>query len=180
MLVRYALNQLRSIDVWIGANYDATMPSLLILGQSDSGVKTRLSTYVPDWIKGRCAPDATFTAIYNACSASNSPAFNVLSKPDFWNAIAFYNFIPGTFPTVTKKRPSVAAFKSGIRPLHLVLDVLRPHGVFIVGLSHSDYSLQIVQARDIPYVVVPHPTHGVSASFITESFVILIKISTPK
>ena len=84
MLLRYTLNQLRGIDAWVGSKFDAKMPSLLVLGESDSGVKAPLSNYIPDWISGRVV-DKTFTAIYNACSASKSPVFHGLSKSDFWD-----------------------------------------------------------------------------------------------
>ena len=178
MLLHYTLNQLRGIDAWVGSKFDAKTPSLLVLGESDSGVKKPLATYVPDWIAGRVA-DKTFTAIFNACSASKSLGFNGLSKSDFWNAIAFYNFIPKSFHTASGRSPSPLALKSGIRPLHLVMDVLRPHGVFIVGLTHSEYSRPVIQAHGIPYVVIPHPRNAPQASFISKSFDILTRISTP-
>ena len=182
MLLHYAIKQLQGIDAWVGKNYDTTMPSLLILGQSDSGVKTRLSTYVPDWIAERVT-DRTFTAIYNACTASKSSVFHNFSKQkqNFWDAIAFYNFIPKTLgPIKPGPSPTVLDLKSGVRPLHLVLDVLRPHGVFIMGLAHSDYSRPVVQAHGIPHVVVPHTRSGVTSKFISKSFNILIRTSTPK
>lgn len=177
MLNTYILKKTRGLDAWIGSKYDTTKPSILILGQSESGVAEPFSTYVPKWISGKLRDD-TFTRIYDACTATGIPVFSGLSKAAFWDTIAFYNFISGRDPADSKLL-TVAHLKSGIRPLHLVLGALRPHGVFIVGLDHARYSRPIVQHHGIPYVVVPHPRSPVTKAFLSQSFDVLVGLSTP-
>jgi hypothetical protein len=176
MLTRYTIQQLRNVDVWIGAVFEATSPHLLILAESTYGPHVLLSAYVLDWIAGRVR-DATFTAIYNACTASRAAGYSGVSKRTFWDSIAFYNFVPGSIGPASTAHPTASAFKSGVRPLHLILDVLRPDGVLIFGLGHSDYSRPVIQAYGTPYVVVPHTRSGVPAAFITQSWDILIRIA---
>lgn len=121
--------------------------------------------------------DATFSAIYNACTKSKAAGYSSVSKKTFWDSIAFYNFVPVTIGPSSTARPKTASLKSGIRPLHLVLDVLRPDGVFVFGFEHSDYSRPVVHAHGIPYVVVPHTRSVVPASFITKSWDVLLRIA---
>jgi len=176
MLSRYLLTQLRSFDLWIGANFETTFPHLLILADSTYGHPSLLSNDVPRWIAGK-QPDTTFSAIYNACTTSKAAGYASASKLAFWDSIAFYNFVPGTIGIPSTSQPTTAALKSGIRPLHLLLDALRPDGVFIFGLRHSNYSRPVVHAHGIPYVVVPHTRSGVSASFIAQSWDVLLRIA---
>lgn len=161
----------------MGSTFDSVWPPILIVGESSYGPNVRLKKYVPDWITGSVV-DKFFTTLYTACIASKTPVFGGLTKIDFWNRIAFCNFVPGTIGAESSSRPSVSGLKSGIRPLRTVLNALHPQGVFLIGLTHSAYSRPVVNAFGIPYVVVPHPRSGVPALFITQSFDVLIKIAS--
>ena len=174
MLLHQIIANVLGLDVWIGSAFNSTVPSILILGESTFGSSTPLQTYVPAWIAGT-ETDAFFTRVYTDCSAS--PRFKGMSRQTFWNSIAFYNYVPGSMGPSIKNRPTPAQFKSGIRPLHWLLDALRPAGVFVIGYGHADYSRLVVQAHGIPYVIVPHPRKGVASTFITQSLDVLVRIS---
>lgn len=159
MLGTYTLRTLKSLDVWIGASFETTAPHLLILGESTPGPKYRLGKYVPDWLSGKVT-DPTFTALTTACTAGSLAPFATIPPRGFWDRIAFYNFVPSI---VTKgASPTSSQLIAGIRPLHLLLDILRPDGVFIVGYAHAPYSYPVVKSHEIPCIVVTHPTFHIS------------------
>jgi len=177
MLSQNIGKELPNPDIWLGANFQSTNPNLLILGESSYDETTPpLHEYIPSWINDE-VKDNTFACIYNACTATKKQPYGGASRKAFWDAIAFYNFVPGAIGQESTSRPSAANWRSGIAPLHLVLGALRPKGVLIIGFETSDHARSIVETHRIPYVIAPHTRSGVTTEFLTKSWEILIRIT---
>jgi hypothetical protein len=150
MLTTYLAPTLSNINVWIGPRYGTSSPRLLVLAESTYGEPAPLAEYVPQWIAEEVI-DKTYAALCNACTASKSAGYAGATKRAFWDAIAFYNFVPEPLEK-SDSEPTEAQLASGVQSLHFVLCALRPSGVFIFGLRHSRLSRPVVQSHGVPYV----------------------------
>ena len=136
-------------NIWIGSAYQTSSPRVLILGESDYGGTDRLERYVPQWLEG--APrDPTFSRISNSFAAS-------LPRDQFWQEIAFYNFVPGMVGATRKERPTKAMYVQAQVVLPEVLRIIKPDGVLILGKEQSEYSQPVLHELGIAHTISPHP-----------------------
>jgi hypothetical protein len=143
------------MDVWIGDKYECESDRVLILGESWYGDVEPLVLYVPRWARGEIN-DSTFSRLFNAASGLHTERATYEQRVDWWNAIAFYNFVPGTVGASRSDRPSEAAFAAARTLLTVVLDKLRPRGVWIIGKGQAEYSAEVVRRFGSVFEVTPH------------------------
>ena len=136
-------------NIWIGSSYQESSPKVLILGESDYGGTDRLEKYIPQWLDGE-PHDQTFARISNSFAAS-------ITRDQFWQTIAFYNFVPGMVGEERKDRPTKAMYMQAKVVLPEVLSILNPDGVLVLGIEQSDFSQPVLQDLGVAHTVSPHP-----------------------
>ena len=179
MVLRHILTTVRAADVWVGSNYAARIPRLLILGESTYGSSLPLISYVPGWISG-AVKDRTFSNLYIALSTCSN-SLRSCSKTHIWDCIAFFNFVPGSIGTTYKSKASPSHFRSARSSLRQMVSLLAPTGVLILGLSQSDFSRPVIEQQCVPYVIVPHCGRAFSksdAEFLGKSWDVLTRIAS--
>jgi len=149
------------MDLWIGPNYRRQVPRVLVLGVSWYGDVEPLVTFIPKWIRAEIA-DEFFTRLFNATSGITAAKATVEQREQWWSEIAFYNFVTGTIGPTSAARPRPSQFRTAAGVLPDVLRIARPHGVWIVGTTHSRYSAPVVVAAGIPCEIVRQPRSGIT------------------
>jgi hypothetical protein len=163
------------MDVWIGDDYAASAPRILILGESWYGDIEPLVGYVPRWARGEIN-DSMFSRLFNAASGSHTDRASHAQRLAWWNGIAFYNFVPGTLGDSRSDRPSRATFVAARVPLAAVLDRLRPQGVWIIGKQQAEHSVDVVRLFGAAYEVTAHTaSYGLSAVALATSWSNLLR-----
>jgi hypothetical protein len=158
------------MDVWIGSGYSQSANRILVLGESWYGDVEPLAVYVPRWVRGEVI-DNTFARIFNAASGCHTESASQEQRTAWWNSIAFYNFVPGSVGASRSDRPSPAAYIAAAGPLAVVLDQLRPRGVWILGKGQAEYSVGVVERSGIACEVSTHPTgYGVRSEELKGSW----------
>ncbi len=138
-----------SHNIWIGNQYAASAPKVLLLGESDYGDTPPLAQYIPQWLNGEHR-DHTFARISNTFGSG-------LPRATLWNRIAFYNFVPGMVGPTRLHRPTSQSYSDAQPVLADVLNFLKPDGVLILGKEQAAYSEPIVQRSGAAHFVSPHP-----------------------
>lgn len=160
-------------EIWIGQDYEVSGKRILVLGESWYGQLESLSDYIPKWAAGKIR-DNTFSRIFNAGSGSHTSKAAEHEILQFWNSIAFYNFVVGTVGDTREHRPTKEQYESSKGPLRLVLEGLKPKGVWILGKGQAAYSEQVVRDMRLAYEVVAHPTSfGLKAEMLRQSWLLL-------
>jgi hypothetical protein len=149
------------IDVWVGSNYAASVPNVMILGESWWGDLESLGDAIERWARDKQA-DATFSRLFNTCTGTRRERASYNERMSFWNSIAFYNFVQGSLGPTRKSRPSSKDFQSAVPALEKVLKSLKPTCVWIVGLGQSEYSMPVLRRLNIPFEAVRHPSSGIA------------------
>jgi hypothetical protein len=158
------------VDVWTGENYERTADRIMILGESWYGDIEPLATYVPRWA-GSEINDHMFSRLFNAASGSHTDHATHKQRLDWWNGIAFYNFVPGSVGASRSDKPSIAAFEAAREPLTSVLERLCPRGVWIIGKGQAEYSAEVVRRFGSAYEVTPQTSsYGLSTAALAGSW----------
>lgn len=154
---------------WVGPHYERGCGGLriLLVCESHYGAKQHeRPTVTPEIIKalalGERHPQATgklrrhphFTKIMSAVQNVRQ-AFTRAQKRDFWNSVAYYNFLQEFLPD-SRVPPPPGAWQRGERAFSEVLAVLAPD--LIVCFSLRSGKLIHSLAGDVPVAVVNHPS----------------------
>jgi hypothetical protein len=129
----------RRFEPWIGKNYSEGLDGLrlLVLGESHWGPKRwEYSEFTRDVLKRECFEkrDRFFTFI--AKLARGVPPGEYLEddeREDFWNRVAFYNYVPSIVRDRPRHRPSEDQWKAAPTQLRDVLKKLKPHAILVLG-----------------------------------------------
>jgi hypothetical protein len=156
------------MNIWIGSEYQRS-GRVLILGESWYSEVVPLSDYVQSWAFGELQ-DSLFARLYNSLSGRRREASTISQRLEWWQSVAFYNFVPGSLGPTNDQRPTSAQFRAARAPLRSVLDHLNPAGVWIVGLGQAEYSRSVVDEHGAACIVVRHPRSGISALKLNESW----------
>lgn len=116
---------------WVGTNYLAQSPRLLLLGESHYGDNnenpnlTRELTY--NYSEGLWS-HRYWTGIMNTLNDQNTPdARNV-----FWSKVAFYNYIQDIVGATSGIQPTAAMFVSALTGFRSVLNYLKPTHILVL------------------------------------------------
>lgn len=156
------------MNAWIGSNYQSGS-RILILGESWYSDEVPLTDYISRWARGD-QQDTLFACLYNALSGRRREKSTPTQRRDWWESIAFCNFVPGSLGPTNAQRPTSAQFKAARDPFADTLRRLAPSGVWLVGLGHAKYSRPVVEAFGATLQVVRHPRSGISAIALKESW----------
>ncbi len=158
------------MDVWIGEGYERAAKRILVLGESWYGEVEPLCAFVPRWATGELR-DAMLSRLFNAASGLHTERASIEQRLAWWNGIAFYNFVPGSVGASRSDRPSDAAFRAARAPLGLVLERLRPDGVWIIGKGQAAYSAGVVEEFGAVHEVTAHTaSYGLSSAELAGSW----------
>jgi len=154
------------LNIWIGKNYCDSSQRILVLGESWYDELVSLPDYINGWAAGKPV-DATFSRIFNSGSGSHTSRADYAERIEFWNSIAFYNFVLGSVGPTRKYRPTKSHYETAQPQLRVVLNQYKPLGVWILGTGQAEYSAPIMAELNIPYETVPHPTsYGLKAEVL--------------
>lgn len=159
------------MNAWIGANY-GECGRLLILGESWYDADEPLDGYVRRWARGE-QQDTLFACLYNALSGRRREESTAAQRLGWWGTFAFCNFVPGSLGPTNAQRPTPAQFRAAQGPFAATLERLKPAGVWIVGLEHSEYSRPVVEKAGAFVEVVRHPRSGVKSQALLDSWLAL-------
>lgn len=137
--------------------YRSAPRRVLVLGESWYGEIEDLSDYIRRWA-ARSIGDRTYSRIYNSGAAKHTSKSKPADLLQFWNQIAFYNFVPGSVGPTNGSKANKTHFKAAAAFLPPVLDELQPHGVWILGVGQAEYSRPVIEAAGIAHEMAPHPT----------------------
>jgi hypothetical protein len=157
----------RSFDPWIGDRYQSEGLNglrLLILGESqydtdEDQPRPGLPTENAETQKivQRLAIDKNtsfFTKITKLVRGYRHD-FSSQEKADFWQRVAFYNFVQWWLPN-TRIRPTPEMWQAAQAPFLQVLEELKPHLVLVLGIDLAGglppFPVHIVK------IPVPHPS----------------------
>lgn len=138
--------------IWTGANYDKLR--ILVLGESWYGdyIDNSDAGYIRMYLDGALT-DSMYSRMANACG---------LSRNDFWNGIAFTNFVQRIGDT-RSCRPTTDDYQQAKARLVALLQHQKPKGVWILGIEQSKYSASVIEEMGISYEITAHPTsYGLS------------------
>ena len=174
---------MRNFEPWIGARYWS--PGLngirvLILGESSYGPAEsayRESTVDDVLNLAQSARNPFFTKVYKLVSGLESQNAD---RTEFWERVAFYNFIQSLVGNGPRERPTDAMWLAAREPFLETLSDLRPQ--VIIALGYTLHRFLPAIPEPIILCVVQHPsaygfTYGPSRSSITAA---LDQASLPK
>lgn len=142
----------------------------MILGESWYGEVEPLAMYVPRWASGEIN-DSMFARLFNTASGWHTERATPQQRLDWWNGIAFYNFVPGTVGASRSDRPTTQMFAAARDPLASVLYKFRPRGVWIIGKGQAEYSADVVSRFGSEYEVSPHTaSYGLRSADLAASW----------
>ena len=149
--------------VWIGPYYPECR--VLVLGESWYGdfPEDRVTDdgYIRAYLAGD-QPDQMYSRMANACG---------LTKEEFWNRIAFTNFVVARLGDSRSDRPTDVQYRNAVPRLKRLLSELAPHGVWVLGKEQGRFSAPEVLATGLACAVTAHPTsYGLSNEKLGESW----------
>ena len=166
-------------DIWIGSKFRALGNGVLILGESTYGGDAPLDQVIPEWIRGALR-DQTFSRIFNAFSGNQSSTANTAQRGEFWETVAFGNFVQQSVGPTRRHRPSRNQYSEAAKALPAILKVLNPRGVIILGIGQSEFSDPVIKELNIPCVTTPHPaSRGLKTNRLIEKWGELQKVINP-
>lgn len=154
---------------WIGSNYERGIHGLriLVVCESHYGAKEHeRPTVTPEVLKalalGQKHPLATaklrqhahFTKIMTSI-LNTRKHFSKAERREFWNGVAYYNFIQEFLPSI-RKAPSGEVWEKGKQSFTEVLKVLAPE--LIICFSKRNGDRVVALAGDVPVAVANHPS----------------------
>jgi hypothetical protein len=151
--------------IWIGPNYAAQR--ILVLGESwyGSWADNTDHGYIALYLAGKLQ-DGMYTRMANATG---------LSKADFWNGIAFTNYVQRTGDS-REDRPTPMAYEHARTRLRALVETLQPKGVWILGKEQAAYSQNVLLELGVPSEVTAHPTsYGLSNALLGQSWARLLE-----
>lgn len=119
-------------EPWVGDRYDKSSPRLLLLGESHYGADAdqpdatikNTQFYVDDKMNHRFWTNTMKTVLGPNSSVSRS---------EFWNGVAFYNYVQESVGAEPGDRPTKDQFKDSEAAFYEVLDRLQPQAILALG-----------------------------------------------
>lgn len=153
---------MRTFDPWIGSQYwDEGLRGVrvMLLGESHYGdVGGESPTFTTEVVRtwGQEKRHRFFTITQKLILGLGNGWISDGDRSDFWERVAFYNFVqsfPGPGP---RYRPSRAAWEAASDPFLSTLQELEPHLLVVLGLAVSRHLPKIHQS--IQVCIVKHPS----------------------
>jgi hypothetical protein len=153
---------MRTFDPWVGSRYRTDGLSgvrLLILGEShygDAGTESRsfTSEVVREW--GQKKRLRFFTLTQKLVLGLDPGWVSLEERMEFWERVAFYNFVqcfPGPRP---RYRPTEAMWKAAVKPFLATLEELDPHLLLVLGFKI--YSQLPLVPSSVHICYIQHPS----------------------
>lgn len=163
------------MNVWIGDEYGRDRRRILVLGESWYGPVEPLEDYVPRWCR-RELNDYMFARLFNVASGSNTSKAGYARRREWWDRIAFCNFVAGSVGATRADRPIVADFVGAAKGLGEILGRVAPRGVWVVGKEQAAYSLPVVRSFGAAVEVTRHTSsRGLTSADLAASWERLVR-----
>jgi hypothetical protein len=136
---------------WVGDNYAASSPKVLVLGESHykrDGFDRNTFTQevIRSWAVGEQGSTKFFTTIAKVLSGKLNEGISKADKAEFWNSVAFYNFVQESVGDGPRDRPSEDMWKQAQQPFVQVMKDLSPNIVVVLG-GHLCYHVEQVESQ---------------------------------
>lgn len=147
---------------WEGHNYKTSSPKLLILGESHykregSDRTTFTQEVIRSWAVGEQGTRRFFTIIAKVLSDNLNTYMSKTEKADFWNKVAFYNYVQEVVGDEPGDRPTDVMWQQAQQPLSQVIQSLLPDIVIVLG-GELSYHMQQVE-NQFPATLFCHWYH---------------------
>lgn len=134
---------------WEGPNYMVSNPKILILGESHykregSDQNTFTQGVIRSWAVGEQGTRKFFTTIAKVLSGNLDKHMTKGEKAEFWNRVAFYNYIQEVVGEGPRDRPTDAMWERAQQPFLQVVKSLSPDIVVVLG-GHLSYHIELVK-----------------------------------
>jgi hypothetical protein len=157
------------VNAWIGGKW-SDQGRRLILGESWWGPELSLHQYVLDWCEQK-QDDALLDCLFNACSGHQIATATYEQRLDFWDRLAFMNFVYWSVGSTNTCKASSSHFLRAQPGLENFLKAIKPHSVWILGLNQAEYSQPIISRLGIKYVVTEYLRTGISAAQLWADYI---------
>lgn len=152
----------RVFQPWIGANYQVGSVHncrILILGESHYGKATDMRLDFTNYIIGRYAITERrrfFSVIQRLVSLDTKRGtYSVNSKRDFWNSVAFCNYVQAIVGGKARQRPTAAMWQTGAVVLLAVLKEIQPEVVVVLGNELRKHLPAFPACIEVAYIKHP-------------------------
>lgn len=139
---------------WVGERYRDGHRTL-VLGESWYGTfPEAIATddgYIHAWLAGSL-PKGIREMLYPRLSGAVGP-----SRTEFWNGVAFTNFVIASVGPTRSNRPTEAMYEAAKVRLARVLAELRPSRVWVIGKEQSAHSGPVIDEAGIAWAWVRFP-----------------------
>lgn len=118
-------------EPWKGRNYGNNNKRLFILGESHYGDDKSDATirYTKQYCEGKFSARFWTITMQIVSGKHNSE----LNRFEFWNNVAFYNFIQEPVGDDARVRPTIKMWEKAQQPFKQVLDKLKPTHMLVLG-----------------------------------------------
>jgi hypothetical protein len=125
---------------WVGSDYEGSKRRLLLIGEGHYLSKLEMQYDTPTLtqeIIRRVRDGSQVLPFYTRAASTVLGTEHVAphERSEFWDRVAFYNYIPMVAAPKARERPSLEMWAAAIAPLCAVLARLRPHCVLVLGQS---------------------------------------------
>lgn len=139
---------------WVGERYRDGHRTL-VLGESWNGTFPEAiatdDAYIRAWLAGSL-PKGIRETLYPRLSGAVGP-----SRTEFWNGVAFTNFVIASVGPTRSNRPTEAMYEAAKIRLARVLAELRPARVWVIGKEQSTHSGPVIDEAGIAWAWVRFP-----------------------
>ena len=149
-------------EPWVGSDYECGGPHgcrILILGESHYGQPDKATLGFTNCIVGRYAITERrrfFSVVQRLVSLDTQRLrYSEASKRDFWNSVAFCNYVQAIVGPKARCRPTPAMWATGSAVLLHVLDELRPEVIVILGKQLKKHLPPVPVGMQVAYISHP-------------------------
>lgn len=152
---------MRNFDPWVGSQYQNGLNGVrvLILGESHYGTPPERSGFTSAIINkyGQTKRSRFFSTTQRLVSLDKNRGHIPSSeRREFWDKVAFYNFVQEFVGTTSRLRPSQSQWERGAEPFIQTVTELAPQLIVVLGKKLKTYLPP--EINGVVYAYVKHPS----------------------
>lgn len=152
---------MRNFDPWVGSEYQSGLNGVrvLILGESHYGKPPEREGFTAAIIKnyGQTKRSRFFSITQRLVSLDESRGYvSSLRRREFWEKVAFYNFVQEFVGATSRIRPSENQWRQGAEPFIQTVNDLAPQLIVVLGRELKNHLP--AEINGVVYAYVSHPS----------------------
>jgi hypothetical protein len=152
---------MRTFDPWVGQHYLTKGVSgvrVMVLGESHYGTAgTESAGFTQSVVRdiGQQRRHRFFTTVQKLILGLGPGWLSPESRAEFWETVAFYNFVQTFVGHEARMRPTEAMWQAGAKPFLQTLEELKPDFLLVLGKELTRWVPELPQ--DLKVLALPHP-----------------------